>query len=57
MEHLECVRNGQTFVFKTRVKPTQRDKTFDQKKYYESWCIISNATGEVFAAYCECPGG
>lgn len=57
MDHLECVRNGQTLVFKTRVKPSQRDKTFDQKKYHESWFIISNVTGEVWLHPVNVPEG
>ena len=57
VENLEFLRQETISVFKTQVKPTQRDKTFYSKSYYDAWFIICNATGEVLAAYCVCPGG
>lgn len=44
-------------VFRAKVKPTQRDKTYMNTKYYHLWFSIKKSTGEVMSAYCNCIGG
>ena len=44
-------------VFKCKVKPTQKDKTYLNKQVYDLWVILNSNSGEVELAYCQCPGG
>ncbi|XP_076083877.1 uncharacterized protein LOC143054940 [Mytilus galloprovincialis] len=44
-------------VFKAKVKPTQKDKTYLNKATYDVWVIMDKKNGEVKTAYCTCIGG
>lgn len=44
-------------IFRSRVRPTQKAKTFLKKDLYDVWFLIDAKHGEVKLAYCECPGG
>jgi len=41
-------------IFRTKVCPMQKDKTYLKKPTYDVWFIIDNPDGEVKLAYCEC---
>lgn len=44
-------------LFKANVKPTQRDKTYRNKTFYELWFAIDKQDGSVVTGHCECIGG
>lgn len=44
-------------VFKSAIKPTQKDKTYLNKPFYDAWVIVDKQTSEVKMAYCTCIGG
>ena len=44
-------------LFRTKVKPTQKDKTFLNKDFYELWIVLDKEDGYVITAHCECKGG
>lgn len=44
-------------MFRAKVKPTQKDKTYCCKKFYQLWFTIKKSTGDVTSAYCTCIGG
>ena len=44
-------------LFRAKVKPTQRDKTFLNKPFYDLWIVLNKEDGYVLTAHCECKGG
>ncbi|XP_056005447.1 uncharacterized protein LOC125652255 [Ostrea edulis] len=44
-------------LFRAKVKPTQRDKTYLNESYYKLWICIGKQHGNVRSAYCTCIGG
>ncbi|ESP03284.1 hypothetical protein LOTGIDRAFT_171630 [Lottia gigantea] len=48
---------SKTCLFKAKVKPTQRDKTYLQKEFYDLWFAVEKEDGFVITGYCECKGG
>ena len=42
--------------FRTKVKPTQRDKTYLSENFYKSWLCIGKKHADVRSAYCTCVG-
>lgn len=44
-------------LFRAKVKPTQKDKTFLNKDFYELWIVLDKEDGYVITAHCECKGG
>ena len=44
-------------LFRAKVKPTQGDKTYQNKSHYSLWLCIGKKNGDVRSAYCTCIGG
>nr|XP_034325261.1 uncharacterized protein LOC105329320 isoform X3 [Crassostrea gigas] len=49
--------DAEVCLFRAKVKPTQKDKTYCCTKFYQLWFAIKKSTGEVTSAYCTCIGG
>lgn len=58
VEQLEMKELGDhdSYIIKSSVKPTQKDKTYLNKAAYDVWVLMSK-TGNVKCAYCTCIGG
>ena len=44
-------------IFRSKVKPTQKAKTYLKTEVYKVWFLLDKLTGEVRLAYCQCQGG
>jgi len=44
-------------LFKAKVKPTQRDKTYINKENYALWFALDKEDGYIITGHCECIGG
>ena len=49
--------DNQYGLFRAKVKPTQREKTYLNKTHYDLWLSIGKKNGDVRSAYCTCIGG
>lgn len=49
--------DAEVCLFRAKVKPTQKDKTYCCTKFYQLWFAIKKSTGEGTSAYCTCIGG
>lgn len=48
--------NEKFCCYESRVKPTQRQKTYILTDSYKLW-IIADLDGDIHLAYCQCPAG
>ncbi|KAK7093524.1 hypothetical protein V1264_007259 [Littorina saxatilis] len=53
---LKCWNNERFCCYQSRVKPTQRQKTYILTDAYKLW-IIADRDGDIHLAYCQCPAG
>lgn len=44
-------------MFKDKVKPTQRDRTYLNKSIYNLWFAVDKEDGEVITGHFKCIGG
>ena len=51
------LENHKNCLFRSKVKPTQKDKTYLNKDFYDLWIVLDKEDGYVITAHCECKGG
>ena len=44
-------------IFRAKVKPTQKDKTYLNKTTYDLWVVMGKKNADIKMAYCTCIGG
>lgn len=57
LEYNHIADNSAVCVFRAKVKPTQRDKTYLNKTFYDLWFVLDKEDGFVATGHCECIGG
>lgn len=57
LEYNHIADNSAVCVFLAKVKPTQRDKTYLNKTFYDLWIVLDKEDGFVVTGHCECIGG
>lgn len=57
LEYNHIADNSAVCVFRAKVKPTQRDKTYLNKTFYDLWFVLDKEDGFVVTGHCECIGG
>lgn len=53
---LKCNVSETFCCYFARVRPTQRQKTYQHQDSYKLW-ILADRDGDIQLAYCQCPGG
>ena len=51
------LENHKNCLFRSKVKPTQKDKTYLNKDFYDLWIVLDKEDCYVITADCECKGG
>lgn len=57
LEYNHIADNSDVCVFRAKVKPTQRDKTYLNKTFYDLWIVLDKEDGFVVTGHCECIEG